>query len=129
MISYHSLEKELFIGMVLLAAGVLLGLKVMLSLGGLGFRGPRRSFQRHDGQIFSNPGNSDHLFRVFISLLLLNNVTAGLVHSINRRQKAPSADQPAETPPPLASTLPPRTPSMPPGACPAALRARIGQKV
>jgi hypothetical protein len=31
MISYCSLEKELFIGMILLAAGVLLGLKVMLS--------------------------------------------------------------------------------------------------
>ncbi len=37
LMSYHSLEKELLLGLLLLAAGVLLGLKVLLSWGAAGF--------------------------------------------------------------------------------------------
>jgi glycosyltransferase involved in cell wall biosynthesis len=73
MISYHSLEKELFIGMVLLAAGVLLGLKVMLSWGASGFGALDAASSAMMAMIFSILGIQTIFSGMFISLLLLNN--------------------------------------------------------
>jgi len=72
-ISYHSLEKELFIGMVLLAAGVLLGLKVMLSWGASGFGALDAASSAMMAMIFSILGIQTIFSGMFISLLLLNN--------------------------------------------------------
>lgn len=72
-INYHSLEKELFIGMVLLAAGVLLGLKVMLSWGASGFGALDAASSAMMAMIFSILGIQTIFSGMFISLLLLNN--------------------------------------------------------
>jgi len=74
MISYHSLEKELFIGMVLLAAGGLLGLKVMLSWGISGFGALDAPSNAMMAMIFSILGIQTIFSGMSISLLLLNNV-------------------------------------------------------
>jgi glycosyltransferase involved in cell wall biosynthesis len=72
-ISYHSLEKELFIGMILLAAGVLLGLKVMLSWGASGFGALDAASSAMIAMIFSILGIQTIFSGMFMSLLLLNN--------------------------------------------------------
>jgi glycosyltransferase involved in cell wall biosynthesis len=73
MISYHSLEKELFIGMVLLAIGGLLGLKVMLSWGATGFGALDAASNAMMAMIFSILGIQTIISGMSISLLLLNN--------------------------------------------------------
>lgn len=73
MISYHSLEKELLIGMILLAAGVLLGLKVMLSWGASGFGALDAASSAMMAMIFSILGIQTIFSGMFMSLLLLNN--------------------------------------------------------
>ena len=72
MISYHSLEKELFIGVILLAAGVLLGLKVMLSWGTSGFGALDAASSAMMAMIFSILGIQTIFSGMFMSLLLLN---------------------------------------------------------
>jgi glycosyltransferase involved in cell wall biosynthesis len=73
MISYHSLEKELFIGMILLAVGVLLGLKVMLSWGASGFGALDAASSAMMAMIFCILGIQTIFSGMFMSLLLLNN--------------------------------------------------------
>ena len=73
MISYYSLEKELFIGMVLLAIGGLLGLKVMLSWGATGFGALDAASNAMMAMIFSILGIQTIFSGMSISLLLLNN--------------------------------------------------------
>jgi glycosyltransferase involved in cell wall biosynthesis len=72
MISYHSLEKELFIGIVLLAAGGLLGLKVLLSWGVSGFGALDAASSAMMAMIFSILGIQTIFSGMSISLLLLN---------------------------------------------------------
>jgi len=72
MISYHSLEKELFIGMVLLASGGLLGLKVMLSWGVSGFGSLDAASNAMMAMILSILGIQTIFSGISISLLLLN---------------------------------------------------------
>ncbi len=73
MISYHSLEKELIIGMVLLAIGGLLGLKVILSWGATGFGTLDAASNAMMAMIFSILGIQTIFSGISISLLLLNN--------------------------------------------------------
>ena len=73
MISYYSLEKELSIGVVLLAIGGLLGLKVMLSWGATGFGALDAASNAMMAMIFSILGIQTIFFGMSISLLLLNN--------------------------------------------------------
>ena len=73
MISYYSLEKELFIGMVLLAIGGLLGLEVMLSWGSTGFGALDAASNAMMAMIFSILGIQTIFSGMSISLLLLNN--------------------------------------------------------
>jgi glycosyltransferase involved in cell wall biosynthesis len=72
MISYHSLEKELFLGMILLGSGVLLGIRVMLSWGGSGFGALDAAQSAMMAMIFSILGIQTIFSGMFISLLLLN---------------------------------------------------------
>ena len=73
MISYHSLEKELIIGAVLLAAGGLLGLKVLMSWGVSGFGALDAASSAMMAMIFSILGIQTIFSGMSISLLLLNN--------------------------------------------------------
>ncbi len=72
-ISYHSLEKELFIGIVLLAAGGLLGLRVLMSWGVSGFGSLDAASSAMMAMIFSILGIQTIFSGMSISLLLLNN--------------------------------------------------------
>jgi hypothetical protein len=73
MISYHSLEKELFIGIVLLAVGGLLGLRVLMSWGVSGFGVLDAASNAMMAMIFSILGMQTIFSGMSISLLLLNN--------------------------------------------------------
>jgi len=72
--SYHSLEKELLIGLLLLASGVLLGLKVLLSWGATGFGALDAAQSAMVAMILSILGIQTIFSGMFISLLLLNNM-------------------------------------------------------
>lgn len=73
MMSYHSLEKELILGTILLAAGVLLGLKVLLSWQAVGFGALDAAPSAMMAMILSILGIQTIFSGMFISLLLLNN--------------------------------------------------------
>jgi len=72
-ISYHSLEKELFLGMVLLAAGGILGLRVMLNWGVSGFGALDAASNAMMAMIFTILGIQTIFSGMSISLLLLGN--------------------------------------------------------
>lgn len=73
MISYHSLEKELFIGIILVIAGVLLGLNVLMNWGSSGFGALDAASSAMMAMILSILGIQTVFSGMFISLLLLNN--------------------------------------------------------
>ncbi len=73
LISYHSLEKELILGLVLLAAGVLIGLGVLLRWGGSGFGALDAAQSAMVAMILSILGIQTIFSGMFISLLLLCN--------------------------------------------------------
>ena len=73
LISYHSLEKELTLGVVLLAAGVILGLGVLLRWGGSGFGALDAAQNAMIAMILSILGIQTIFSGMFISLLLLCN--------------------------------------------------------
>lgn len=73
MISYHSLEKELFIGIVLVMAGVLLGMNVLMNWGASGFGALDAASSAMMAMILSILGIQTVFSGMFISLLLLNN--------------------------------------------------------
>lgn len=73
MISYHSLEKELFIGIVLLASGGLIGLRVLMSWEVSGFGALDAASSAMIAMIFSILGIQTIFSGMSISLLLLNN--------------------------------------------------------
>lgn len=73
MMSYHSLEKELLLGIVLLASGGLLGLKVILSWQAIGFGALDAAANAMIAMILSILGIQTIFSGVLISLLLLNN--------------------------------------------------------
>ena len=73
LISYHSLEKELILGVVLLAAGVTLGLSVLLRWGGSGFGALDAAQNAMIAMILSILGIQTIFSGMFISLLLLCN--------------------------------------------------------
>lgn len=70
---YHSLEKELILGMVLLAFGVTLGAKVLLSWSATGFGSLDAIQSAMMAMILSILGIQTIFSGMFISLLLLNN--------------------------------------------------------
>lgn len=73
LMSYHSLEKELLLGLLLLAVGVLLGARVLLSWGEAGFGALDASQNAMMAMILSILGIQTIFSGMFISLLLLNN--------------------------------------------------------
>jgi glycosyltransferase involved in cell wall biosynthesis len=74
LMSYHSLEKELILGLILLAIGAVLGLRVLLSWGATGFGVLNASQNAIIAMILSILGIQIIFSGMFISLLLLNNV-------------------------------------------------------
>jgi hypothetical protein len=73
LMSYHSLEKELLLGLALLLAGVLLGLRVLLSWGETGFGALDAAQSAMIAMILTILGIQTIFSGMFISLLLLNN--------------------------------------------------------
>lgn len=73
LMSYHSLEKELVIGILLLAAGVLLGAKVLFSWRAAGYGSLYEIQTAMMALILSILGIQTIFSGMFISLLLLNN--------------------------------------------------------
>ncbi len=73
LMSYHSLEKELLLGIILLAAGILLGAKVLFSWGAAGFGQLDLLQNAMIAMILSIMGIQTIFSGMFISLLLLNN--------------------------------------------------------
>jgi glycosyltransferase involved in cell wall biosynthesis len=73
LISYHSLEKELILGLALLAAGVIIGLSVLLRWGGSGFGALDAAQNAMIAMILSILGIQTIFSGMFISLLLLYN--------------------------------------------------------
>jgi hypothetical protein len=71
--SYHSLEKELLLGIVLLAVGIALGLKVLLGWSATGFGALDAIQNAMMALILSIIGMQTIISGMFISLLLLNN--------------------------------------------------------
>ena len=71
--SYHSLEKELLLGIVLLAVGIALGLKVLLGWSVTGFGALDAIQNAMMALILSIIGMQTIISGMFISLLLLNN--------------------------------------------------------
>ena len=71
--SYHSLEMELLLGLVLLAAGIILGTRVLLSWGASGFGALDAAQNAMMAMILSILGIQTIFSGMFISLLLLNN--------------------------------------------------------
>ena len=69
--SYHSLEKELLLGILLLAAGILLGLNVLLSWRAVGFGALDAAQSAILSLILSMLGIQTIFSGIFISLLLL----------------------------------------------------------
>lgn len=72
LMSYHSLEKELLLGLLLLLAGVLLGMKVLLNWGATGFGTLDAVQNAMAAMILSILGIQTIFSGMFISLLLLN---------------------------------------------------------
>jgi len=73
MVSYHSLEKELMAGFLLLGAGVLIGLQVLMRWGASGFGALDAAMSAMIAMILSILGIQTLFSGIFISLLLLNN--------------------------------------------------------
>ena len=73
LMSYHSLEKELLLGIVLLAFGIALGLKVLLGWSATGFGALDAIQNAMMALILSIIGMQTIISGMFISLLLLNN--------------------------------------------------------
>ncbi|MGV8174363.1 MAG: glycosyltransferase family 2 protein [Methanothrix sp.] len=73
LMSYHSLEKELLLGVLLLAAGVLIGLKVLLSWSASGFGALYSAQSAMMAMILCILGIQTLFSGTFISLLLLKN--------------------------------------------------------
>jgi hypothetical protein len=73
LMSYHSLEKELLLGFVLLAAGVALGVEVLLSWRAGGFGVLYQTQNAMMALILSILGIQTIFSGMFLSLLLLNN--------------------------------------------------------
>jgi glycosyltransferase involved in cell wall biosynthesis len=71
--SYHSLEKELLLGIVLLAFGIALGLRVLMGWGATGFGALDAIQNAMMALILSIMGMQTIISGMFISLLLLNN--------------------------------------------------------
>jgi hypothetical protein len=71
--SYHSLEKELLLGFLLLAGGVILGIKVLLSWRAGGFGMLYQTQNAMMALILSILGIQTIFSGMFLSLLLLNN--------------------------------------------------------
>jgi len=72
LMSYHSLEKELLLGLLLLLAGVLLGMRVLLNWGATGFGTLDAVQNAMAAMILSILGIQTIFSGMFISLLLLN---------------------------------------------------------
>jgi len=72
LMSYHSLEKELLLGLLLLLAGVLLGMRVLLNWGAAGFGTLDAVQNAMAAMILSILGIQTIFSGMFISLLLLN---------------------------------------------------------
>jgi glycosyltransferase involved in cell wall biosynthesis len=73
LMSYHSLEKELLLGLLLLAVGVLLGVRILLSWGEADYGALDASQNAMIAMIFSILGIQTIFSGMFISLLLLSN--------------------------------------------------------
>ncbi len=73
LMSYHSLEKELLLGIVLLAFGIALGLRVLLGWSATGFGALDDIQNAMMALILSIMGIQTIISGMFISLLLLNN--------------------------------------------------------
>ena len=71
--NYHSLEKELLLGLVLLASGIFLGVRVFLSWGATGFGALDAAQNAMMAMILSILGIQTIFSGMFISLLLLSN--------------------------------------------------------
>lgn len=72
LMDYHSLEKELFVGVALLAGGVLLGLEVIFGWVGGGYGALQEIRAAMMAMILSIMGLQTIFSAIFISLLLLN---------------------------------------------------------
>lgn len=70
--SYHSLEKELLLGMALLAAGIFFGARILMSWGASGFGALDAAQNAMMAMILSILGIQTIFSGMFISLLLLN---------------------------------------------------------
>jgi hypothetical protein len=75
LMSYHSLEKELLLGFVLLAFGIALGFEVLLGWRASGFGGLYQTQNAMMALILSILGIQTIFSGMFLSLLLLNNST------------------------------------------------------
>ncbi len=73
LMSYHSLEKELVLGMILLVFGIVLGIKVLLSWSAVGFGSLDAVQNAMMAMILSILGIQTIFSGMFISLLLLGN--------------------------------------------------------
>ncbi len=73
LISYHSLEKELLIGLALLAAGIVIGLVVLMRWRGAGFGALDAAQNAMVAMILTILGIQTIFSGMFISLLLLYN--------------------------------------------------------
>jgi hypothetical protein len=73
LMSYHSLEKELLLGVLLLAAGILIGLRVLLSWSASGFGALYSAQSAMMAMILCILGIQTLFSGTFISLLLLKN--------------------------------------------------------
>jgi glycosyltransferase involved in cell wall biosynthesis len=72
LISYHSLEKELLLGLILLLVGVVLGLNVLYNWSAVGFGALSQIQQAMIAMILSILGIQTIFSGMFLSLLLLN---------------------------------------------------------
>lgn len=73
LMSYHSLEKELLLGVLLLAAGIVIGIRVILSWSASGFGALYSAQSAMMAMILCILGIQTLFSGTFISLLLLNN--------------------------------------------------------
>lgn len=71
LISYHSLEKELLIGLALLAGGIIIGLDLLMSWRGAGFGALDAAQNAMLAMILTILGIQTIFSGMFISLLLL----------------------------------------------------------
>jgi len=70
--SYHSLERELIVGTTLLSAGVILGLKVILTWMEAGYGSLQEMQESVMAMVLTIMGIQTAFSAIFISLLLLN---------------------------------------------------------